>query len=31
LAIRYERHEALHQAFLDLGCALICLNALTRF
>jgi len=30
LAIRYERHETLHQAFLDLACALICLNALTR-
>lgn len=28
LAIRYERLEAIHQAFLDLGCALICLNAL---
>jgi len=30
LTIRYERHESLHQAFLDLACALICLNALTR-
>lgn len=30
LAIRSERHESLHQAFLDLACALICLNALTR-
>jgi len=29
-AIRHERHEALHQAFLDLACALLCLNALTR-
>lgn len=29
LTIRYERHESLHQAFLDLACALICLNALT--
>jgi transposase len=28
LTIRYERLEAIHQAFLDLGCALICLNAL---
>jgi transposase len=28
LTIRYERDEALHQAFLDLGCALICLNFL---
>ena len=25
LAVRYERLEAIHQAFLDLGCALICL------
>ena len=30
LAVRYERHESLHQAFLDLACALLCLNALTR-
>ncbi len=30
LTIRYERHETLHQAFLDLACALIRLNALTR-
>jgi len=30
LALRYERHEALHQAFLDLACALLRLNALTR-
>ncbi|HEX5505414.1 MAG TPA: IS5 family transposase [Thermomicrobiales bacterium] len=28
LAIRYERLEAIHQAFLDLGCALICHNCL---
>lgn len=28
LAIRYERLEEIHQAFLDLGCALICLNFL---
>ena len=26
LTIRYERDEMLHQAFLDLGCALICLR-----
>lgn len=26
LTIRYERLEELHQAFLDLGCALICLS-----
>lgn len=30
LAIRYERSGALHQAVLDLGCALSCLNALER-
>jgi IS5 family transposase len=30
LTIRYERRETLHQAFLDLACALLCLNALTR-
>ncbi len=28
LAIRYERLDAIHQAFLDLGCALICLRFL---
>ena len=28
LPIRYERCADLHQAFLDLGCALICLRAL---
>jgi IS5 family transposase len=28
LTIRYERREELHQAFLDLGCALICLTYL---
>lgn len=28
LPIRYERRDDLHQAFLDLGCALICLRAL---
>ena len=28
LTIRYERLETIHQAFLDLGCALICLDAL---
>jgi len=28
LATRYERREELHQAFLDLACALICLKAL---
>ena len=30
LAIRYERRDDIHQAFLDLGCALICFNALQR-
>jgi len=30
LAVRYERLEAIHQAFLDLGCALICLHALAH-
>jgi transposase len=30
LAIRYERREELHQAFLDLACALICLKTLRR-
>jgi len=30
LAIRYERREELHQAFLDLPCALICLKTLRR-
>jgi transposase len=29
LAIRYERREDIHQALLDLGCALICLNFLS--
>lgn len=28
LTVRYERREELHQSFLDLGCALICLNFL---
>jgi len=28
LAIRYERREDVHQALLDLGCALICLRRL---
>ena len=28
LALRYERREEIHQAFLDLGCALICLHYL---
>jgi IS5 family transposase len=28
LAVRYERRVDIHQAFLTLGCALICFNAL---
>ncbi len=28
LDVRYERRSDIHQAFLDLGCALICRNAL---
>ena len=31
LTIRYERRAELHQAFLTLGCALICFNQLQRF
>jgi transposase len=30
LDVRYERSAAIHQAFLDLGCALICGNFLQR-
>lgn len=30
LDVRYERHADIHQAFLDLGCALICWNAFQR-
>ncbi len=30
LTIRYERRDDIHQAFLTLGCALICWNALQR-
>ena len=28
LAVRYERHDRVHHAFLTLGCALICWNYL---
>lgn len=28
LTIRYERHDDIHEAFLRLGCSLICLNYL---
>jgi transposase len=31
LSIRYERRADIHQAFLSLGCALICTNAITRY
>ncbi len=31
LTIRYERRDDIHQAFLSLGCARICLRAVERF
>jgi IS5 family transposase len=31
LAIRYERRDDIHEAFLRIGCALICLNFIVRF
>ena len=31
LTIRYERRADLHQAFLTLGCAMICFRQLQRF
>ena len=31
LAIRYERRADIHEAFVILGCALICLNQIRRF
>jgi transposase len=31
LAIRYERRQDIHEAFVSLACALICFNALDRF
>ncbi len=31
LAIRYERREDIHLAFVTLGCALVCLNQIRRF
>jgi IS5 family transposase len=31
LAFRYERRADLHEAFVILGCALICLNQIRRF
>ena len=30
LTVRYERRADIHQAFLTLGCALICFNALQK-
>jgi transposase len=30
LTVRYERRADIHQAFLSLGCALICFNALHK-
>ena len=29
LTIRYERRDDIHEAFLSLGCSLICLNYLS--
>lgn len=31
LAVRYERREDIHMAFVTLGCALVCLNQVRRF
>ena len=31
LTIRYERRLDIHEAFLSLGCALLCFNAIQRF
>jgi hypothetical protein len=31
LKVRYERRADIHQAFLTLGCALICLKFVNRF
>ena len=30
LTVRYERRADIHEAFLELGCALVCLNYLQR-
>ena len=30
IAVRYERRQDIHQAFLDLGCALICWRRLSQ-
>ena len=31
LAVRYEHRADIHQAFLTIGCSLVCLNQLHRF
>ncbi len=31
LTVRYERRADIHEAFLSLGCSLICCNAINRF
>jgi transposase len=31
LTIRYERRQDIHEAFVSLGCSLICCNAITRY
>jgi transposase len=31
LTIRYERRQDIHEAFLSLGCAMICFKTLSRF
>jgi IS5 family transposase len=31
LAVRYERRADIHEAFVTLGCALVCMNQITRF
>jgi len=31
LKVRYERRADIHQAFLSLGCALVCWNYVQRF
>ena len=30
LTVRYERRADIHEAFLELGCVLVCLNYLQR-
>jgi transposase len=31
LTVRYERRQDIHEAFVSLGCALICFNAINRY